>query len=583
MVRFFLRVLSLQHNVVVCALAFLVFSAAPHAALAAEERRVVPGQYIMTSSSPMTGRALGQGPAGADTQIIAASKRAYLVSDGIPTAKAQDGAEAADDQDGVPYDAATHSAFCEAARRNNPDLEVCEPNYVVSASLVPNDTSYGSLWGLDKISAPAAWELSTGAASVVVAVVDTGIDYTHPDLASNMWRNTAEVAGDSIDNDANGYVDDIYGINSRTGSGDPYDDNGHGTHCAGTIGATGNNGQGIAGVAWNVRLMGLKFLASNGSGTTYHAISAIDYAVDNGADVISASWGGTGYSQALYDSIERAKDAGVLFVAAAGNSSSDNDALEHYPSGYALSNIISVAASDRDDNLAYFSNYGETSVDVAAPGVGIYSTYPGGSYATLSGTSMAAPHVAGLAALAMSLHTTESFSEIRQRILNNGDALDSLTGLVSSNRRIDAYGTLTGQATGGAGSGSTSIVSFPGPITLNRRFDALLSGEASSSVDVSLTVSGFYGQETCSLGTVTFDESGVLSLDARLILSGLLKQTERATLTVGSSSARRRVVRASGNRSYARSRSRRLSQESSRYAENVAESCARILATMRVN
>ncbi|MCP4217354.1 MAG: S8 family serine peptidase [bacterium] len=332
-------------------------------------------------------------------------------------------------------------------------VEYAEPDYVVSLDAVPNDSSFSLLYGMHNsgqtlgtadadIDAPEAWEMSTGSNAVVVAVIDTGIDYTHPDLAANMWQNSGETPGDGIDNDGNGFVDDVYGINSITNSGDPMDDHYHGTHCAGTIGGVGNNGTGVAGVCWNVKLMGLKFLSASGSGYSSDAITCIQYAIAKGAHVMSNSWGGGGYSQSLHDAIAAAETAGILFIAAAGNSGSNNDVSPHYPSSYNNANIISVAATDHNDNLASFSCYGVTSVDVAAPGVATFSTKPGNTYGALSGTSMATPHVAGLAALAKAHRPELTWSQIKGSIMASVDVKGSLTGKILTEGRINAYSTL---------------------------------------------------------------------------------------------------------------------------------------------
>lgn len=280
--------------------------------------------------------------------------------------------------------------------RANPNVEYAEPNYIYSIHFIPNDPFFNQLWGLHNtgqtggtvdadIDAPEAWGIQTGSPDVVIGVIDTGVDYTHEDLTANMWMNLSEVPGNGIDDDGNGYIDDIYGINSITGSGDPMDDNGHGTHVSGTIGAVGDNGKGIAGVSHQVKIMALKFLNSEGSGYTSDAIECIQYAVNMKSKDINIkgtnnSWGGGGYSQSLYDAIKALRDNDILFSAAAGNSSTDNDSKPFYPASYDLDNIISVAATDHNDNLASFSNYGATSVDVAAPGVNILSTLPGGGY-----------------------------------------------------------------------------------------------------------------------------------------------------------------------------------------------------------
>lgn len=319
----------------------------------------------------------------------------------------------------------------------------CSPNYVLKASdVTPNDPQFGSLWGLNAskgINAPQGWDVSTGSSSVVVAVIDTGVDYTHPDLAANMWRNSAEIEGNNVDDDHNGYVDDVFGISSVGRSGNPLDDNGHGSHCAGTIGGVGNNGVGVTGINWNVKIMALKFLSASGSGSLASAIEAINYMVDmknKGVNVrvSSNSWGGGGYSASLATAIKRATDAGIMFVAAAGNESNNNDQNASYPAGY--DGVVSVAAIDQNRNLASFSNYGASSVDIAAPGVGIVSTYSAGRYATLSGTSMATPHVSGALALLVGAIPSISAADAINRLYDSGVPLSTLDGVVRTGRML---------------------------------------------------------------------------------------------------------------------------------------------------
>lgn len=345
--------------------------------------------------------------------------------------------------------------------KENPAVEYAEPNYIynIDAPTTPNDPFFNELWGLHNtgqaggtpdadIDAAEAWDVRTGNRSIVVAVIDTGVDYTHEDLAANMWTNPGETAN-GIDDDLNGYVDDIYGIDTFNDDADPYDDNGHGTHCSGTIGAVGNNSIGVVGVNWNISIMALKFLGSDGWGYTDDAVECIEYAMmmkigySVNVRVLSNSWGGGDYSQALYDAIAAAGAWDVLFVAAAGNYVGNTDWIPHYPSSYDLGNIISVAATDRNDNLAYFSGWGPSSVDVGAPGDNILSTVPANAYAWYSGTSMATPHVSGLAALVLDGYPSYSCMQVKTRILTTVDKLSSLTGKVLTDGRINAWQALT--------------------------------------------------------------------------------------------------------------------------------------------
>ena len=347
--------------------------------------------------------------------------------------------------------------------KKNPSVEYAEPNYVLHTVAMPNDPGFNLEWGLHNtgqsggaadadIDAPEAWDVQTGSSDVVVAVIDTGVDYNHVDLAGNMWTNPGETPGDGIDNDSNGYRDDIHGINAITGSGDPMDDAAdvyHGTHCAGTIAAQGNNGTGVTGVSWSSKIMALKFLDASGSGPTSDAIECIEYMVNMknsnevNVKVSSNSWGGGSYSIALKDAIDLAQDSDILFIAAAGNAGNDNDLMPQYPSSYDCSNIVSVAASDHTDVFASFSCYGYHSVDVAAPGVSIWSTKRGDAYRYLSGTSMATPHVAGLCALICSQYPAMSSLSVKERLLRTVDKKSLFTNTLSSGGRINAYAALT--------------------------------------------------------------------------------------------------------------------------------------------
>ncbi len=327
------------------------------------------------------------------------------------------------------------AAWASSIKRDD-GVRFAEPDYEVTADLLPTDPRYSELWGMQKISMPLAWDRDTGSNNVVVGVIDTGVDYNHPELASQMWTNPAETAN-GLDDDGNGIVDDIYGKDCRNNDGNPMDDNEHGTHVAGTIGAAANNGIGVAGVNWDVSIMALKFLSSSGSGYTSDAIECIDYAISKGADLTSNSWGGGGFSTALSDAINRARAADQLFLAAAGNSGANTDSSPHYPSSYTHANIISVAASTSSDGLASFSNYGATSVDLAAPGVGILSTVPGGGYESWNGTSMATPHVAGAAALLLSEYPGSSYVTLRDKIFENVDPIAAFSGKMVTGGRLN--------------------------------------------------------------------------------------------------------------------------------------------------
>jgi thermitase len=317
---------------------------------------------------------------------------------------------------------------------------------------MPNDPMLAEQWalinrgargGIERadINAAQAWAKTQGSEKVVVAVLDSGVDYTHPDLMENMWLRPGDIPA-YVDGHL-GAVDDVHGFNAVDNLRDPMDDNGHGTHCAGIIGAVGNNNEGIAGVNWKVEIMPLKFMTSTGIGTTKDAIEAINYVIDRRkagvpVRVISASWGSTRRSKALEDVIRKAGREGILFVAASGNSTADTDRRPHFPSSYKLDNVISVAALTRKDVLAGFSNFGAKSVHVAAPGAEILSTWLNGQYREASGTSMATPVISGVAALVLSLEPDLSVEQLRERILNSTDKLDALSGKVVSGGRINA-------------------------------------------------------------------------------------------------------------------------------------------------
>jgi len=345
---------------------------------------------------------------------------------------------------------------------NDPDIEYVEPNYLVSIQQLPSDPRFDELWGLENtgqtggiaeadISAKEAWDITTGSSNVTVAVIDTGIDYNHPDLANNMWVNKGEIPNNGIDDDGNGYVDDYHGYDFVNYDGDPYDDHGHGTHVSGTIAATANNGIGVAGVSWSSRIMALKFMDANGTGTTAAAVAAINYATAMGAKISNNSWGAWSplVPQALIDAISAANDAGSIFVAAAGNANTDVNTTPIIPARIALPNVIAVAATDSNDDLAWFSNYGSTTIHLGAPGVDIFSTLPPkrlctktsicvtNGYGKFSGTSMAAPHVAGAAALLKSRFPNLSIVEIKNRLINTVDIIPALSSNTVSGGRLN--------------------------------------------------------------------------------------------------------------------------------------------------
>ncbi len=351
--------------------------------------------------------------------------------------------------------------------RNMPEIEYAEPNWIYQHFATSNDTYFtsGQLWGMSAggnqfgSGAATAWAANkTGSSNVYIGIIDEGYMYNHADLAANAGVNPGEVAGNGVDDDGNGLVDDVYGWDFAGNNSSLFDGttDDHGTHVAGTIGGVGGNGAGVAGVVWNVKMLGAKFLGSQG-GTTANAIKAVDYFTDlktrHSLNIVATnnSWGGGGFSQALKDAIDRANAAGILFIAAAGNSGTNNDATASYPSGYASPNIIAVASITSTGALSSFSQYGATSVDIGAPGSGIWSTVPiavgkgknatvGSGYASYNGTSMATPHVTGAVALYASLNPGASASQIKAAILNSATSTPSLSGKVLTGGRLNVSG-----------------------------------------------------------------------------------------------------------------------------------------------
>jgi len=336
------------------------------------------------------------------------------------------------------------------------------------------DPDFAKQWGMNDIGVKEAWKTTKGSSDMIVAVIDTGVDYTHEDLLPNLWRNPKEIPNNGLDDDNNGYIDDTIGWDFVSNDNKPYDlaveplellfgggNPGHGTHCAGNVAARGENGIGIAGVAPNVKIMSLRFISEKGQGTTASAIKAIRYAVDNGAKVLSNSWGSEGEGDAndpenvaLRESIQYAMDKGVLFVAAAGNGhkgvgyDNDSDAAPAYPASYNHENIISVAALDKNNQLGSFSNWGKNTVDIGAPGVVVYSTTVGNKYSDMvidqfgfkvswDGTSMACPHVAGAAALYWSAHPEKNWKDVKEAILSSAKRTPAMEGKSVSNGRLD--------------------------------------------------------------------------------------------------------------------------------------------------
>lgn len=338
--------------------------------------------------------------------------------------------------------------FCAALKQRLPEVEICSPNQRYHSSAIPNDTYYQNyLWGIQDIGGPAAWDVTTGSEDVIVAVIDTGIDYEHPDLAANVWTNSNEVAGNGIDDDGNGYIDDIHGANMINDGGNPMDDHSHGTHVSGTIGAVGNNDAGVTGINWQVKIMGLKFLDAEGSGSTEDAIQAIQYIIDmrsRGEDIrfSNNSWGGGDPDAALNSAISDLTDSGTLFLAAAGNEANNNDSNPTSPAGHP--DAITVAAIDQNHLLADFSNYGLTSVNIGAPGVDIASTYPTAltdegytPYAYMSGTSMATPHITGALALALAANPALGNQQLKSLLYSTGTSLAALMFNTTTGRTLN--------------------------------------------------------------------------------------------------------------------------------------------------
>jgi subtilisin family serine protease/uncharacterized protein (DUF2141 family) len=431
--------------------------------------------------------------------------------------------------------------------RHSPAVEYAEPNYIYHVAAIPNDTLFTSLWGLRNtgqnvggtvgtadvdIDAPEAWDITTGSSNVIIGVIDTGIAYDHPDLAANIWKNPGEIPNDRIDNDGNGLVDDVFGYDFHDDDSDPIDPKGHGTHVAGTIGAVGNNNSGVSGVMQKVKLMALKAGDENGDLPEDAILLAIDYAKRKGARVINASFTRPGKcSKAEYEALSRANAAGVMVLAAAGNDNSDSDKNPVFPAGYsvdtspdcgpALPNVIAVAAINQTGDKAGFSNFGTTSVQIAAPGENINSTKPGtpsapNDYQFLSGTSQATPYVTGVVGLLLSANPNLTVAQIRNAILNTGDASPPLKGKVSSGRRLNAFNALNSVAptfvvmAAKNGTGTGTVTSTPAGINCggdcNERFPGgatvtLTATPSAGSVFTGWSGGGCSGTGSCAVST----------------------------------------------------------------------------------
>ena len=383
------------------------------------------------------------------------------------------------------------------------------------ATAEPNDLDE-SLWGLNNegqnggtagidIGVKKAWETSVGSRTgPIVAVIDTGVDIRHQDLKDNIWTNEGEVPGDGIDNDNNGVIDDVHGYNAYADSGDPMDGHSHGTHCAGTIGGVGNNGEGVTGVMQDANLMAVKIFSDSGRTSADAIVRGIAYSAKMGADITSNSWGGGGRSEAIYDAF-RTNDA--LHVIAAGNSNYDNDKRDNFPSNYDLDNIVAVAATNHNDERASFSQWGAKNVDVSAPGRDIYSTINGGGYASYSGTSMATPHVSGGAGLIMSEYPEASNEEVKNRLIYGSDRVSSLNDISVSDGRVNFASSLDNDtiAPGAPNDFKTSnLSSRGGTLSWTSVGDDKWANGAAQTVEVRMSNEPINGENFANAQSVTF-------------------------------------------------------------------------------
>jgi len=423
---------------------------------------------------------------------------------------------------------------------------------VVQATVLPSDPDLDQLWGMNGtygIDAPGAWAQTLGDPSVVVAIIDTGVDLDHPDLAANIWTNSGEIAGNGLDDDGNGYIDDLHGWDFVNHDGDPNDDNNHGTHVAGTIAAVSDN-VGVVGVAPNTQVMALKFLDANGSGYTSNAVTALTYAVNNGAQISNNSWGGGGSSSSMSSMLDIAATANHLFVAAAGNSSNNNDSSPSYPASYSQNNVLAVAANQSDGAPSGFTSYGATSVDVVAPGSGILSSVVGGGYATFSGTSMATPHVAGVAALMRAVNPNISFADIKQILIDTSTADSRLDGYAVSGGVVNAADAVTAAAGGGPG---LSIVASATSVTEGDVVTYTATAVDQNGTDISSQTT--WSIDGASLGTgavlsYVADTVGTMRIRAEAAANGM-STSHTSTLYVAEIERSVTVVNPNGGETYA--------------------------------
>jgi len=436
-----------------------------------------------------------------------------------------------------------------------PFVEYAEPDYVVRIDNQPNDTYIGLQWGINNtgqdirgvlgvndadIDGFEAWDTRTSAANVIVAIIDSGTQWSHPDLDGNIWSNSDEIANNGIDDDNNGYVDDVRGWDFYNNDNNPDDADGHGTHTAGTVGAEGNNGMGVAGVAWDVQLMPLRFIGPFG-GSTSDAIAALNYAVDNGARISNNSWGGGGFSSAMRDAISSAASNNHLFVAASGNDGVNTDSSPHYPSSYTNNNIISVAASDNRDGIASFSNYGSTSVDLGAPGVDIASTWTGNGYVWNSGTSMACPHVAGAAAVLLAHNPSWSYTQLRDRLLSTVRATSSMNGTTATGGVLNLQAALAGGGGGPANTPPSANINSPSNgATFTQGDSVSFSGSANDNEDGNLSSSLVWtSSRDGQIGTGASFSTSSLSVGSHTITASVsdsegLSDSDSVSITVES-------------------------------------------------